>query len=309
MTTPSGEHHELLTETASGRLRAVIGSVAAGIRHLSIDGVDLVPSLGEHDRTPLAAGLVLVPWPNRIRDGRWELDGAVQQLALTEPDRFNAIHGLLRYSEYRELARSDDSVTLGAGVFPQSGYPFLLQTAVHYELVSDGLAVTHAIENSGEDEAPVAVGAHPFLKIGDVSTASLELRLAASSYFEVDDRMIPTGEVPVDGTPYDLRGGRAVGELELDTAFGEVLFDGGEAVHSLTAHDGRSVAVWAADGFDYVQVFTTREFPGEEIAIAVEPMTAPANAFNSGKGVRWLAPGERWELRWGIRFSGFGGAE
>jgi aldose 1-epimerase len=307
VTTPSGDHYELRTATACGQLRAVIGSVAAGIRHLSIDGTDLVPSIPEQDRAPMGAGIVLVPWPNRIRDGRWTMDGKTQQLAITEPDRNNAIHGLLRYTDYRQIARDDDSVTLGARIYPQPGYPFLLDTVVHYELVSDGLQVTHAIENIGNGEAPVAVGSHPYLKIGGVPTASLTLHLAASSHFEVDDRLLPTGEVPVDGTAFDLRDGRLVGELELDDAFGEVLFDDGETVHSLVADDGRSVSIRAGDAFDYVQVFTTRSFPGEDVAIAIEPMTAPADAFNSGRGVRWLAPGERWEAPWGIRFDGFGG--
>ena len=50
-----------------------------------------------------------------------------------------------------------------------------------------------------------------------------------------------------------------------------------------------------------VQVFTTRTFPSRELAIAIEPMTAPANAFNSG-GVRWLESGESWTATWGINY-------
>ena len=65
------------------------------------------------------------------------------------------------------------------------------------------------------------------------------------------------------------------------------------------------MSVWADDEFAYVQVYTTESYPGESKAIAVEPMTAPAEAFNSGQGLRWLDPGEQWELSWGIRFAGF----
>ena len=39
----------------------------------------------------------------------------------------------------------------------------------------------------------------------------------------------------------------------------------------------------------------------QPLVVAVEPMTAPAEAFNSGRGLRRLAPGETWELHWGIR--------
>ena len=307
MTLPTGEQFELETSTASGDLKATITAVAAGIRTLSINGIDLVPAYGEDQAPPMGAGIVLAPWPNRIRDGRWTHDGVTRQLAITEPARDNAIHGLLRYTEYTPIARERDSVTLRAVIYPQLGYPFLLGTAVHYELVSDGLQVTHFVENLGVEAAPVAIGSHPYLKIGGVPTADLSLRLDAASHIEVDDRLLPTGEVPVDDTEWDFRDGRRVGDLHLDDAFGEVASEDGQVLHTLTAPDGRSVSIWADDEFDYVQVYTSREFPGEDgdVAIAVEPMTAPAEAFNSGRGLRWLGPGEDWQLSWGIRFEGF----
>jgi len=307
MTLPTGEQFALETSTSSGEIRATITAVAAGIRSLSINGIDLVPTYSEDRTPPMGAGIVLAPWPNRIRDGRWSHNGSVHQLAITEPDRSNAIHGLLRYTEYKPIARERDSVTLSATVYPQLGYPFLLGTAVHYELVADGLKVTHFVENLGAEAAPVALGSHPYLKIGGVRTADLVLRLDAGSHIEVDERLLPTGEVPVEGTEWDFREGQLVGGLELDDAFGEVASADGQVLHSLTAPDGRSVSIWADDEFEYVQVYTSRQFPGEDgdVAIAVEPMTAPAEAFNSGRGLKWLDPGEEWQLSWGIRFQGF----
>ena len=307
MTLPTGEQFALETSTSSGEIRATITAVAAGIRSLSINGIDLVPTYSEDRTPPMGAGIVLAPWPNRIRDGRWSHDGTVHQLAITEPDRSNAIHGLLRYTEYKPIARERDSITLAATIYPQLGYPFLLGTAVHYELVADGLKVTHLVENLGADAAPVALGSHPYLKIGGVPTADLVLRLDAGSHIEVDERLLPTGEVPVDGTEWDFREGQQVGGLDLDDAFGEVASADGQVLHSLTAPDGRSVSIWADDEFEYVQVYTSRQFPGEDgdVAIAVEPMTAPAEAFNSGRGLKWLDPGEEWQLSWGIRFEGF----
>ena len=307
MSVPTGEQFVLETSTASGDVQATITAVAAGIRTLSINGIDLVPPFGEDQSPPSGAGIVLVPWPNRIRDGKWSHDGVDHQLAITEPKYHNAIHGLLRYTEYTAIDRERDSVTLSARVYPQLGYPFLLGTAVHYELVADGLRVTHFVENLGADPAPVAIGTHPFLKIGGVPTEDLVLRLDAASHIEVDERLLPTGEVPVDGTEWDFREGRRVGDVSLDDAFGELSGDDGRVEHTLTAPDGRRVSIWADDEFGYVQVYTTRTFPGEDgdVAIAIEPMTAPAEAFNSERGLRWLGPGEEWELSWGIRFAGF----
>lgn len=305
MTLPTGEQFELETTTSTGDVRATVTAVAAGLRTLTINGIDLVPGFAEDETPPSGSGIVLVPWPNRIRDGRWRSDDTEYQLAITEPARGNAIHGLLRYTEYTPVEQDRDSVTLAATIHPQMGYPFTVRTAVRYELVSDGLKVTHFLENLGGDPAPVAVGTHPFLKIGGVPTEDLVLRLDASSHIEVDDRLLPTGEIPVGGTEWDYREGRRVGDVALDDAFGELGSVDGIVEHALTAPDGRSVSVWADDEFAYVQVFTTEDYPGETKAIAVEPMTAPADAFNSGKGLRWLDPGEQWEVSWGIRFAGF----
>ena len=65
----------------------------------------------------------------------------------------------------------------------------------------------------------------------------------------------------------------------------------------------RTVTLQQGPGFDYVQAFTTVKYPGQPLAVAIEPMTAPAEAFNSGRGLRRLAEGESWTLEWGIRFS------
>ena len=310
MRAPTGIQYDLTLQTPSGTARAVVTEVAAGLRAYSVNGIDLVETFDEFVQPPMAAGIVLVPWPNRIRDGQWTQNGIKRQLALTEPTRQNAIHGLLRFAAYRELSRQSDSVTLGATVFPQSGYPFHLETEVTYALTADGLNVTHRVTNVGAEAAPVAVGAHPYLKIGDVPTGDLVVRVDAATHLDVDDRLNPTGETPVDDTRFDLRAGIAVGDLDLDDGFGGV---GSAGEHTLTAADGRRVTLWGDENMRYVQVFTPRIFPvstagAEPIrgqAIAIEPMTAPADAFNSGAGLHWLEPGEQWVVRWGIRPTGF----
>ena len=168
--------------------------------------------------------------------------------------------------------------------------------------------MTHTIVNEGDAAAPVAIGAHPYLRIGDVPTGELTVTVAARTHFEVDERMNVVGESPVDGTRYDLRGGRRVGELELDDGYADVQRTDGRAVHTLAAADGRTVALWGDESFGYVQVFTSRKLathPDGSVALAVEPMTAPANALNTGRGLRWLEPGESWTAAWGIGHAGF----
>ena len=305
MQAPTGQQFVISRPTATGVSLAIITEVAAALRQFSIDGVDLTEPYAEESPPPFGDGIVLVPWPNRIRDGVWTLDGATQQLDITEPARQNALHGLLRDSPYRLVAQAEHTVTLAATVFPQRGYPFHLDTTVRYELVDDGLTVTHSIRNLSQAPAPVAIGTHPFFTIGDVPSEELTLTVSAVTRFEVDDRLNAVSESPVAGTEYDLRAGRKLSELRLDDAFGQVTVVDGVSRHWLEATDGRRVELWQDEHCGFVQVFTTREFPkkgGFGLAVAIEPMTAPPNAFNTGQGVHWLKPNEAWSVSWGVRY-------
>jgi aldose 1-epimerase len=301
---PTGTQYPLRLTTPGGAVTAVVTELAAGIRSLEVGGTALVETFAETASPPGAAGIVLMPWPNRVARGRWLLDGTPQQLDLSDPGKGHAIHGLLRNTAYRLLEQEPHRVLQGATVFPQHGYPFLLETTVSHELVPDGLTVTHTVRNDSPRAAPVAVGAHPYLRLGDVPTSELVLTVSARTRFLTDDAQIPVSEEPVAGTDFDLTQGRRLGDLAIDHGYGGVPAVDGRSRQTLEAPDGRRVELWADESFGYLQVFTPPAFAsvdGPRLAVALEPMTAPANALNSGEGLRWLAPGEVWELSWGIR--------
>jgi aldose 1-epimerase len=305
MRAPTGEQFRLTRSTPHGLAEATIVELAASIREFRIGGIDLTEPYGEFSLPPFGDGIVLVPWPNRVEDGIWMLEGTKQQLDLTEPANHNAMHGLLRNAPYRVVERSDGAITLAATVYPQHGYPFFLETSVRHELTDDGMTITHRITNESDSPAPVAIGCHPFFRIGDIPVDDLTLTVHAGNRFPVNERLIPSAEVTVDGTDFDLRAGRKVSELKLDDAFGDVQPQN-QVTAVLTAPDGRSVALWQDENFPFLQVFTTRIFPrgsAYATAIAIEPMTAPANAFNTGQSLKWLEPGATWEAAWGIRYT------
>jgi aldose 1-epimerase len=60
------------------------------------------------------------------------------------------------------------------------------------------------------------------------------------------------------------------------------------------------VTLWQDETFPYTHVFVTDQYPGRAQAVAIEPMTAPANALNSGDGLVWLEPDEEFSGSWGI---------
>lgn len=284
-----------------GGATATVTELAGGLRSYQRDGIDLAQPYGEDSLPPSGSGILLAPWGNRIRDGRWELDGQVQQLDITEVKNGNAIHGLLRNTGYRIEASSDTSICLAAEIFPQHGFPFRMTHTATYSLDHEGgLSVTQDLVNHSERPAPAALGAHPYLRLGDVPTGDLVLTVEAGTELVTDDRQIPTGTAPVSGD-HDFRAGRRVGDVRVDVGLtGLTLHDDGVYRHRLMAPDGRGVGIWAESTFGYAQVFVTEKYAGQPLAVAVEPMSAPANAFNSGDGLVWLAPNEHLIGRWGI---------
>ncbi|MFT4028505.1 MAG: hypothetical protein QM675_01395 [Protaetiibacter sp.] len=296
-----GERFELRV----GEAFAEVGTVAAVLTALRVGEVDLTEPLpADAAPPPFCSGIVLAPWPNRVRAGRWVYDGRLQQLDITEPKRGGALHGLLEFTEHEVRERTDAAITLGAVVHPQHGWPFLLDTWVRFELAADGLAVTHGARNLSSLRAPYATGTHPYLRIGGYDVADLVLTVPADEYLEVDERLDPIAWRPVEGGT-DLRGGVRVRDLDLDSAFRSITpVDGVTA--TLTAPDGSRLEVWQDAGWRYLQVFTTPIFPradGLGVAVAIEPMTAPPDALNSGEGLVWLEPGEAYEGRWGLRYA------
>lgn len=301
-----------------GPALARVGQVGAVLREFSVGGTLLTETWPDAVTPPMSCGLVLMPWPNRVAGGRWRWDGATQQLALTEPARGNAIHGLLSDTAYRAVDVAAGSVTLAASIYPRHGWPFILDTAVTYTLGDAGLTVTHEVHNVGAHPAVFGCGTHPYLRIGDVPTEQLTLTVRAGSAYVTDDRLIPVEKRPLEGDLAALPNGAALAGLDLDTGFADLSAvaapGGGEPrfEHVLSAPDGRTLTLWADTAFGYTVVFTPRGFPndparetarepgGVHRAIAIEPMTCPTDALNSGVGLIRLAAGETWRASWGL---------
>ncbi|MET4058967.1 aldose 1-epimerase [Arthrobacter sp. UYP6] len=305
----TGTQYQITRRTPAGRAEARIASLAGALRSYTVDGTEYVETYPDTSPPPSASGILLAPWPNRVAGGKWTLDGQTQQLDITEPARGNASHGLLRNTGYSPAANADaaadgeaeSSLTLRAEVFAQHGYPFHLLHEAAYSLDDDGgLRVRQSLTNVGQGRAPFALGAHPFLRIGSVPVEDLTLTVAGEIRLTVDERLIPVGREPVAGD-CDFRAGRRIGNQDLDSAYTILALEDGEHRHRLAAPDGRSVTLWSGPEFGYVHVFLTDQLPGRTRAVALEPMTAPANALNSGDGLRWLEPGSTFTAEWGIR--------
>jgi aldose 1-epimerase len=298
---PSGEQFGI----AHGALRATLVEVGGGIRELYDGERAVLEPYAAADMCDGGHGAVLVPWPNRVGDGRYSFAGADLQLPLTEPARRNAIHGLLRWSSWRALEHQPDQVLMGARVNPQPGYPFQLEVTVRYALDEDGLTVTTTARNLGESTCPFGCGHHPYLSPGSGTIDGCTLQVGASTAILTDpQRGLPTGTEAIRSGPLDFRTPRVLGEQVLDTPFTDLLRDGqGRAGAQLSAPDGSAVELWVDSSYTVLQVFTGDTLaPGRRrTGLAVEPMTCPPDALRSGQGLKVLAAGEETSASWGVR--------
>jgi len=298
---PSGEQFEI----SSGAQRAVIVEVGGGVREYAIAGRPVLHAYEVGEMCDGAHGAPLIPWPNRLADGRYRFDGADYQVALTEPAAHNAIHGFLRWRPWRALERGPGRVVMGARLHPTPGYPFALDVSVAYELGETGLTVATTAVNVGARACPYGAGQHPYLSPGGGSLDDCLLELPARTRILTDaQRAIPTGSEPVDGTLFDFRGARRLGDLRVDGAFTDLTRDpAGHAVTKLFRTDGSCVELWVDERYPFVELYTadTLAPARRRGGLAVEPMTCAPNAFQSGEGLVRLDPGESLTSRWGVR--------
>jgi aldose 1-epimerase len=297
---PTGEQFEI----AHGDRRAVVTGVGATLRSFSVAGLELLDTFAEDEMSDSCRGQVLLPFPNRIKDGLYAFEGEELQLPITEPATGSALHGLTRWLAWTPLRRTASSVTLGHRLYPQDGYPLLLDLRIEYAVSDPGLTVTTTATNFGDSPLPFGAGYHPYFTVGTPTIDAAILKLPANAYLETDERLIPTAKVPVDGTDSDFREGRPIGAIQLDACFTDLVPDDDGFTRVVLAHpDGEPGITLSMDpSHGFIQVYTGDTLPEEDKrrGIAIEPMTCAPDAFNSGEGLRVLAPGESFTGVWSI---------
>lgn len=297
MANPTGEQYEI----SLGDQRAVITEVGAALRVYAVGDSDVLLGFAADEVIKGGRGQQLIPWPNRIRDGRYEFAGVTQQLALTEPARHNASHGLARHVPWILTEHESDAVTLTVVLYPQPGWPGILSASLRYALDQDGLTTTVSARNVGDTDVPFGYGAHPYLTAGEAAVDELTVTVPAASYLTVDDRLLPRSVEPVDGTDFDLRTPAAIGKRTFDTAFTDVALTEDRWTVRLERGE-RFAELWAEAAFGWLQLYTGAD--QRNIGVAVEPMTCGPDAFNAGPthdSMRTLTPGEEFTGRWGMR--------
>jgi aldose 1-epimerase len=190
-------------------------------------------------------------------------------------------------------------------IHPQPGYPFTLALDVEYSLGHAGLSVRTTARNLGAEACPYGCGQHPYLTVGTATVDTNELQAPGAEMLVSDERGLPTGSQPVEGTAFDFRAGRTIGVAKLDNAFTE-LERGGDGRARVVLRDpgGRTITLWMDESYRYLMLFTGDTRPDvNRRSLAVEPMSCPPNAFRTGESVLRLEPGQSVTTAWGVTAS------
>jgi aldose 1-epimerase len=261
--------------------------VGASLIELNLSGISLIdlPGSVNHplESNPYHPSALLTPWVNRVRNGNYSYKGKNYQLPINEPALGNAIHGLLARAPFSIVRESENSITLEyAYLGEELNYPFPFTFRYTYHLLNEGgLEITFEAKNTGSTYMPFACGWHPYFRFPDTTAADLSIQFHPISRFSSDSQMIPLKEESLHGQTEFIFSKEKVDHvfrLEPQKKHITELRD--------NKHQRSLFLEQSSIQFPFLVVFQPEGFT----SVAIEPMTANTDAFNTGDGLIELEP-------------------
>lgn len=259
-------------------------NLGASLQKLAWKGNDIIKGI-ENDQEGIKAyhqlytSAALFPFPGRIENGTYFYQEKAYALELNEPQRPNAIHGLVAFETFElvHTIQEGNSIKLEFLLSKKNastGFPFDFDLTIQYQISNSNVDVSFQVENTGDTSFPFGIGWHPYFQTSDLS----ETRLSFDAKNEV---VCNSNMIPIDQQPYTQSSSFKIGSKELDTCF--VLE---KPQLTLTTNTYQLNIQMGASNPAFVQLY----IPNERDCIAIEPMTCIPNAFNHKKGLLKLAP-------------------
>lgn len=310
----------VLKHTQTGEFASIIPEFGGIVRRLVLRKGENLLTLIKAPESPQAlladesyASALLYPFPSRIYHGIYRFEGEAYALPMNETSRDNALHGFVHGKPFEVV--SQEATEAGARLELRynytgdvTGYPFPFILTITYELVQAhqlpsastepdrlcALRISYSALNTGTKPCPAAFGWHPYFTISEEPVDDLTLSLPARTAIVLDGNLIPTGRQPSEqattmplrnrtlDTPYALEPAPAAnGEPFVETALA-------------SQKTGVRLVVGQQTGpgkLNYLVCYT----PARGDSVAIEPLTANVDAFNSGDGLAVLEPGDALE--------------
>lgn len=284
---PTKDEHLIMRFEASNSFIEIAPNEGGRIVKLVVDNLEIIAEpAGIPYRDSYAASL-LFPFPNRIEDGIFIFDDNEYCLPCNQVQEQNALHGLIFNKNFQLVNKilDEEKITLQFKFSSDElveGFPFKYEVAINYGLNKNVFTCGMKITNNDSRAFPFALGWHPYFLTSDKSKTTL---LFKSKYQLINShRNIPAKIKPLSqdvvlkfNQLYDDCFGLATREVQFKTPDYEMTLE-------------------FENASNYLQIYT----PENTNVIAIEPMTAPANCFNNGMGLKFLEPSkthsEAWQL-------------
>jgi aldose 1-epimerase len=266
-----------------------LNMVCCALRHDGIELLELRRGLEIYAEAGKTMGIpLLYPWANRLDRFGYEAAGRAIDLSrddarIPRDSEGLPIHGVLPSLLRWEVTDGGEASSAAARLLWSSPellelFPYRHEVRLAVTVDDGELTIATEVRANHGDPVPVSFGYHPYLRLPEAPREAWDVELGASRRIVLDDRSIPTGErAPLSERRITL------GRTSWDDAFDGLL----EPARFGVAAAGRKITVTFRAGYDFAQVFA----PAEQRFICFEPMTATANALNSGDGLRIVAPG------------------
>lgn len=301
---PFGNFEKHTFENEQGDAFVVVPQYGACLLDLRFGGLSVLDGF----KTPeeLVAGawgknILLCPFPNRLRDGRYTHEGKTYQFDINNADTQNAIHGFGNTASMiiRYISTKDDEAMIHCcwvheGTHP--AYPFPFAFDIVMKLTENEFYVEMAFTNHDSTAIPVGLGWHPYFVMSE-NVADTSLKMPKSEQILIDERMLPTGEKQAYSAFDTLT---KIGETKLDNGF--FVTETGEKASVILESERGKLHYWQELGdkkWNFLQVFT----PPHRKSIAIEPMTCNIDAFNNKDGLIMLEPKASFIGSFGVHFS------
>lgn len=226
----------------------------------------------------------LVPYSNRIRDGRFRFEGRDVALPLNFGDHPHSIHGHGWQSAW-SVDRVGEAEAILRYEHAADAWPWAYRAVQRMALEQSDLLLALSLENLGAGPMPAGLGFHPYFP----RHGGARLTAAVDEVWLVDDEVMPTRRAALPDR-WALPDGVDVDGLDCDN-----LFEGwtGTACVRWPA-DGADVILTASEALRRLVVYA----PAGEDFFCAEPVSHITDAFNlasggrADTGMQVLRPGE-----------------
>lgn len=284
-----GNFEKIILKSATSKV-AFVPAFGANIVSLLFAGKEML--WGFENEAQLVANdksrsILLAPFPNRIQAGKYFFEERLHQLTINKPKENNAIHGFVwnKRFEVVDTKTTDNSSSATLKYYyngTEAGYPFPFELLLQYTLYKNSFSIDFSVVNTGSSNMPFGFGCHPYFSFGN-NVNDWQLQLPECNMLETNEQLIPNGNKK---NYRAFQQPEIIGSTAFDTAFelkgNQDFFE----TILFSSEENIKLSIKQSNVFKYLQVY----IPPQRNSIAIEPMTCPANAFNSEESLIVLQP-------------------